>query len=179
LVDDARESIGVMSREMQTGHLFDSVAGACRVMSSCGTCQPSTEAFDAPGAWHRTTPSGRNAQGVSSPPGQCYALILTRIGMVNAMALRFPSAGLGIAAILLAGTCTAVADDTCFCRTSSGERVAVGETACLKTNSGPREARCGFVLNNTAWKFTGNSCPLVSYGSRPHKTAGLAAVLGR
>jgi len=95
------------------------------------------------------------------------------------MPSRCPSIGLGITAILLACTGAAFADDTCYCRTSTGERVAVGETACLKTSSGLREARCGFVLNNTSWKFTGNACPLAWHGGNHGKTAGLAISPGR
>jgi hypothetical protein len=95
------------------------------------------------------------------------------------MASRCPSAALGVALILLAGTCTAFSDDTCYCRTSTGKHVALGETACLKTNSGMKEARCGMVLNNTAWKFTGKPCPLVSNGGKRGKYSELATVLAR
>ena len=78
------------------------------------------------------------------------------------MTLRHSRTGIGlsIAIILLLSVSKASADKTCYCRTSTGERVEVGTVACLKTNNGPKEARCGFVLNNTAWKFTGKSCPL-------------------
>jgi len=117
-------------------------------------------------------------QDVSSSLGRCYASALARIGKVNAMASRYPSLGLSIALILIASTCTAFADSTCYCRTSTGERVVVGDTACLKTNGGMREARCGFVLNNTAWKLTGNSCPLAWHGGKQGKNAELAIVLG-
>ena len=95
------------------------------------------------------------------------------------MAPRCPSIGLGVALILLAGTCTASGDDTCYCRTSTGEHVALGNTACLKTNSGMQEARCGMVLNNTAWKFTGKPCPLASNGGKPEKKSELATILVR
>jgi len=95
------------------------------------------------------------------------------------MPSRCASIGLGITTILLASTGTAFADDACYCRTSTGEHVAVGETACLKTNSGMREARCGFVLNNTSWKFTGNPCPLAGQGGQHGRTAALATIPGR
>ena len=95
------------------------------------------------------------------------------------MASRYPSIGLGIMAILLVSTGAAFAEDTCYCLTSTGERVALGETACLKTNKGMREARCGLVLNNTSWKFTGKSCPLAWHGSKLRKNAQLATILGR
>jgi hypothetical protein len=95
------------------------------------------------------------------------------------MASRCPSAGLGVALILLAGTGTAFGDDNCYCRTSTGKHVALGETACLKTNSGMQEARCGMVLNNTAWKFTGKPCPLVSDGGEHGKYSKLATIVVR
>jgi hypothetical protein len=114
-----------------------------------------------------------------STPCGCYALILALIGKVNAMASRYPSLGLSTTLILLASTCTAFADSTCYCRTSTGERVAVGDIACLKTNDGMQEARCGFVLNTTAWKLTGNPCPLAWNGSKQGRKSELATILGR
>ncbi len=95
------------------------------------------------------------------------------------MAPRYPPVGLGVALILLAGICTAFGDETCYCRTSTGAHVALGKTACLKTNSGMQEARCGMVLNNTAWKFTGKPCPLASNGGKPGKNSVLATILAR
>ncbi len=83
------------------------------------------------------------------------------------------SIGLSIAIILLLSTSTANAEKTCYCRTSTGERVEVGTVTCLKTNNGPKEARCGFVLNNTAWKFTGKSCPLAQRESNWTRTVAL------
>jgi hypothetical protein len=97
----------------------------------------------------------------------------------NAMASRYPSIGLGIAAILLAGACAAFADDNCYCINSTGGRVAVGDVACLKTNRGMQEARCGFVLNNTSWIFTGKPCPLAWHGGKGGKKSELAINLGR
>jgi hypothetical protein len=76
------------------------------------------------------------------------------------MASRCTSIGLGIAVILLTITGSAFAENNCYCRTSTGRHVEVGNAACLKTNSGLQEARCDMVLNNTAWIFTGNPCPL-------------------
>jgi hypothetical protein len=95
------------------------------------------------------------------------------------MASHCPSVGLGVALILLVGTCTAFGDDNCYCRTSTGKHVILGDTACLKTNSGMREARCGMVLNNTAWKFTGKPCPLVSNGGEHGRNSKLATILAR
>lgn len=95
------------------------------------------------------------------------------------MASRHSCIGLGIAVILLVNTGAAIADKTCYCRTSTGERVEVGKVACLKTNSGLQEARCDFVLNNTAWKFTGNPCPLAGRGFTQDKKIALATILAR
>ncbi len=95
------------------------------------------------------------------------------------MASRCPSVGLGAALIFLVSTCAAFGDDTCYCRTSTGEHVALGGTACLKTNSGMQEARCGMVLNNTAWKFTGRPCPLTWHGGKDEKNPALTAILAR
>jgi hypothetical protein len=86
---------------------------------------------------------------------------------------------LPVALILLGVTAAAFADDTCYCRTSTGEHVALGKTACLKTNNGMREARCGMVLNNTAWKFTGKPCPLASNSGKDEKNSALALILNR
>jgi hypothetical protein len=97
------------------------------------------------------------------------------IAKANAMAARYPSIGLGVAVLLLAGAGAAVADDDCYCINSTGGRVTVGDVACLKTNRGMREARCGMVLNNTSWIFTGKSCPLAWRG----KTSEFAINLGR
>ncbi|MEP3672419.1 MAG: hypothetical protein ABJM86_05665 [Hyphomicrobiales bacterium] len=52
------------------------------------------------------------------------------------------------------------AEPHCHCRTAKSELVEVGDYTCIKTNEGLREARCEFVLNNTAWKFTGKLCPV-------------------
>ncbi len=46
----------------------------------------------------------------------------------------------------------------CTCR-ALGRSFEVGETACLATPEGRREARCGMVLNNTSWTFTARPCP--------------------
>ena len=95
------------------------------------------------------------------------------------MAPRSPPVCLGVALILLVGTGAAFGDDTCYCRTSTGAHVALGNTACLKTNNGMQEARCGMVLNNTAWKFTGKPCPLASNGGKRERNSELATILAR
>lgn len=95
------------------------------------------------------------------------------------MASLCPSIGLGLAVILLMSTDAAAADKKCYCRTATGEHVEVGKVACLRTNNGPRVARCEMVLNNTAWIFTDNPCPVASRGGKQDKTAALAINLAR
>ena len=95
------------------------------------------------------------------------------------MASRCPSVGLGITLILLVTTYTAFGGDACYCRTSTGKHVAVGDTACLNVDGAMQEARCGFVLNNTAWKFTGKSCPQAWHGSKHGMNSELATILVR
>ena len=46
----------------------------------------------------------------------------------------------------------------CTCR-AQGRNFAVGESACLRTATGPRLALCGMVLNNTSWQLTERPCP--------------------
>jgi hypothetical protein len=48
--------------------------------------------------------------------------------------------------------------EQCYCR-AQGRMFAVGESACLRTATGPRLAECGMVLNNTSWQFTERPCP--------------------
>jgi hypothetical protein len=90
------------------------------------------------------------------------------------MASRCTSIGLGIAVILLTITGSAFAENNCYCRTSTGRHVEVGNVACLKTNSGLQEARCDMVLNNKAWIFNGNRCPLAERRSKQYKITALA-----
>jgi hypothetical protein len=99
------------------------------------------------------------------------------IAQVKTMASRCPLVGLAASMILLAGAGAGagVADDTCYCRTASGARVAVGGTACLKTNGGMQEARCGFLLNNPSWKFTGRPCPQASREGQPRSREAFAS----
>lgn len=66
---------------------------------------------------------------------------------------------IGLAAPIILTT-PATAEPHCHCRTAKSELVEVGNYTCIKTNEGLREARCEFVLNNTAWKFTGKLCPV-------------------
>lgn len=72
----------------------------------------------------------------------------------------------GVFAVIAMETNLAKAGANCHCRTSVGERVQVGNVTCIKTNDGLKEARCEFVLNNTAWKLTGKLCPLTHFNSQ-------------
>ncbi len=47
----------------------------------------------------------------------------------------------------------------CYCTDSAGDRVELGETACLTI--GPRQvlARCDMSANNPAWRYEGEGCP--------------------
>jgi hypothetical protein len=59
------------------------------------------------------------------------------------------------AAIACGAAIPAFADCICL---GNGQSYGLGETACLKTPSGTRPARCDKVLNNTSWTFVGESC---------------------
>jgi hypothetical protein len=52
----------------------------------------------------------------------------------------------------------AQAGPECTCRHSGGE-VAEGQTACIKSPTGMKMARCETVLNNTSWKMLDAPCP--------------------
>jgi hypothetical protein len=78
---------------------------------------------------------------------------------------------LGLIAASLVSASAADAERKCYCRTATGQRLEVGTVTCLKTNYGLQEARCGMVLNNTAWIFTGNKCPIASLGDKHHAIA--------
>lgn len=49
-----------------------------------------------------------------------------------------------------------------------------GETMCVRTNLGPRMARCGMVLNVSSWTFLAERCELQP-ASEPPAEAGPAA----
>lgn len=46
----------------------------------------------------------------------------------------------------------------CFCTDSVGQRVEIGERACLTINSRSMSAVCGMSLNNPAWRMDGEDC---------------------
>jgi len=47
----------------------------------------------------------------------------------------------------------------CFCTDSEGERVEVGQYACLTIGPKRMTAVCGMSLNNPAWRMRGEGCP--------------------
>ncbi|MBY8975648.1 hypothetical protein KHP62_07520 [Rhodobacteraceae bacterium NNCM2] len=49
----------------------------------------------------------------------------------------------------------------CYCTDSTGERVEMGESACLHIGSRRVWARCDMSLNNPIWRESGESCPSV------------------
>jgi hypothetical protein len=46
----------------------------------------------------------------------------------------------------------------CYCR-AQGKTVPMGETACLKTDEGPRLAQCRMEINVMSWNITSKPCP--------------------
>lgn len=46
----------------------------------------------------------------------------------------------------------------CFCTDTLGSRVELGETICLYVGGRAFTARCEMVLNNPAWRETGEGC---------------------
>ena len=72
---------------------------------------------------------------------------------------------------LLCANAPAQAGENCTCR-YKGQDIGEGRTVCLATPTGPQMARCERVLNNTSWKFLGNSCPYASMEQvKPHSVA--------
>jgi hypothetical protein len=48
----------------------------------------------------------------------------------------------------------------CYCRDGGGGRVEMGEVSCLFVDGRAFQARCEMVLNNLAWRETGDGCTL-------------------
>jgi uncharacterized membrane protein len=46
----------------------------------------------------------------------------------------------------------------CYCR-AKGNRIEVGQTACLSSPDGPRQATCAMSQNVTTWRFSERPCP--------------------
>ena len=58
----------------------------------------------------------------------------------------------------------------CECRHSGGKAV-LGETICRRRGDRLVKLRCELVLNNTAWKETGDGCDTASLPRSPMKGA--------
>ena len=50
----------------------------------------------------------------------------------------------------------------CFCTDSTGKRVEMGMTSCLKIGSQHFLARCAMSLNNPTWRRVDDKCPAPS-----------------
>ena len=50
----------------------------------------------------------------------------------------------------------------CFCTDSTGARVEIGRTTCLKIGSQRILAKCGMSLNNPTWRHLQKGCPDVT-----------------
>lgn len=48
----------------------------------------------------------------------------------------------------------------CYCTGTYGERVEVGDHACLVVNGRPLTALCDMSLNNPAWRIQHEGCPI-------------------
>jgi hypothetical protein len=68
---------------------------------------------------------------------------------------------------------TALAEPRCVCR-YAGKDYAVGQCVAMSNAAGQRCGCCGFVLNNTSWKFSDGACGIVSRKSTPRPTADAA-----
>ena len=49
----------------------------------------------------------------------------------------------------------------CFCTDSTGKRVELGQTTCLRIGSQTFTARCAMSLNNPTWRRVSEGCPSV------------------
>ena len=47
----------------------------------------------------------------------------------------------------------------CFCTDSTGQRVEMGQTACLSIGAQSFTARCAMSVNNPIWRRVGDGCP--------------------
>ena len=62
-------------------------------------------------------------------------------------------------ALLAAADALAAEPPACTCR-YAGQSYGQGTCVCIITSSGARRACCGKVLNNSSWKFKGETCPV-------------------
>lgn len=63
-----------------------------------------------------------------------------------------------LAVAFAAAVNTAWADPNCRCR-ANGSDYVLGDVVCITNASGSWLGQCSMVLNNTAWKKLGDSCP--------------------
>lgn len=47
----------------------------------------------------------------------------------------------------------------CYCTDSTGQRIELGRTACLKIGSQQFTARCDMSVNNPTWRRVSEGCP--------------------
>jgi hypothetical protein len=71
----------------------------------------------------------------------------------------------------------ASAGATCTCR-ANGKVFEQGDLACIRTNGGPKLARCGMELNVSSWKVVSDGCPEVSLPASATTLASLAVDAG-
>lgn len=64
------------------------------------------------------------------------------------------------------------AEKPCFCRNSDGEKVMLGDIACLQVGSTMFMARCSMSLNVLTWRKVADGC-LSSQISTPKKLVAL------
>lgn len=64
----------------------------------------------------------------------------------------------------------------CTCR-YKGQDYRLGQMVCLRSPAGPQMARCGMVLNNTSWQFTGRFCAVSLQNAPSGLQRGGAAVI--
>ena len=82
--------------------------------------------------------------------------------------------GLTITAVF-SGVGGAMAGENCTCR-YQGKDVLEGASICMQTPNGQQMAKCDRVLNNTAWKFTGQPCPFAQIQDRPEQMSPMIRV---
>lgn len=80
-------------------------------------------------------------------------MFMKRIG-VTALLLLCGVSGPGLADVT--GPGGKVID--CYCTDTSGSRVELGETICLRVDGRMFMARCEMALNNPIWRDTGQGC---------------------
>lgn len=80
---------------------------------------------------------------------------------------------LWLAIVGLGNTALAESAPSCVCR-YAGKTYNVGQSVCMVTPAGERRALCGFVLNNTAWKFSAGGCGIATRRITPQPNIDVA-----